>query len=62
MQVGRETVKPADRVWIAIRTDRDVVRTVADVDPGGVGMYHVQSRIFGSKSPGQLFPLLPVAC
>jgi hypothetical protein len=40
MQVGGETLKPADRVWVSIWPDRYVMRAVADVDPGGVGMHH----------------------
>ena len=36
------------------------MRAVADVDPGGVGMHHVQARVLGPEPPGQFFPLLPV--
>jgi len=60
MKIGRETLKPADRVWVSIGTDRDVVRTVAHVDPRGVGMHHLQPRVLGPKPPSQFFPLLPV--
>ena len=60
MQVGGETVKPADRVGIPIRPDRDVMRAVADVDARGVGMHHLQARVLGPEPPGQLFSLLPI--
>ena len=60
MQVGRETLKPTDRVGIPIWPDRDVMRAVADVDPGGVGVHHLQPRVISPEPPGQFFPLLPV--
>ena len=60
MQVGGETLKPADRVWVSIRPDRDVMRAVADVDPGGVGMHHAQAGVLDPEPPGQFFSLLPI--
>jgi len=32
----------------------------AYVDPSGVGMHHLESRIGGLQAAGQLFALLPV--
>jgi hypothetical protein len=32
MQVRRETLKPAHRLWIAIRPDRDVMYAVPHID------------------------------
>ena len=58
MQVGGEIPKPSDRVRIPIRTDRDIVHAVADVNPGRVWMHHVQAWVVGPKLPAQFFPLL----
>jgi len=60
MQISGETLKPADRVGISIRPDRDVMRAVAHVDSGGVGMHHVQAGILDPESTGQFFSLLPI--
>jgi hypothetical protein len=60
MQVRRETVKPADRVGISIRPDRDVMRAVADVDARGVRMHHLQARVRDPEPTGQLFSLFPI--
>jgi hypothetical protein len=61
MQVGCETLKPADRVWIAIWANGDVMRAVAHVDSGGVGMHYLQAWVIGPEPPGQFVPLLPIA-
>ena len=47
MQIGGETLKAADRVRIPIGTDRDVMDAVTDVDPCGVRMHDVESRVGG---------------
>ena len=60
MQVGGETLKPADRVRVSIRPDGDVMRAVADVDPRGVGMHHVQAGVLDPQPARQLFSLLPI--
>jgi hypothetical protein len=60
MQVRGETVKPADRVWVPIWPDGDVMRTVADVDPSGVGMHHLQARVLDPEPTGQFLSLLPI--
>jgi hypothetical protein len=59
MQVRRETVKSADRISVSIRTDGDVMDAIADVDPSGVWMHHLQARVIGPELPRQFFPLLP---
>jgi hypothetical protein len=59
MQVGGEALKATNRVGIPIRPDRDVVGAVADVDPGGVGMHHVQPRVIGPELPREVDPPLP---
>jgi hypothetical protein len=59
MEVSREAEKPHG-VGIAIKPYGDVVGAVAYVDPSGVGMHHLESRIGGLQAAGQLFALLPV--
>jgi hypothetical protein len=60
LEVRGETVKPAHRLGIPIRPDRDVVRAVPHVNPGGVGMDHREPRVLGSETSGQRFPLRAV--
>jgi hypothetical protein len=43
MHVRGETLEPADRVGIPVRPDRDVMHAVADVDPRGMRMHHVEA-------------------
>jgi hypothetical protein len=59
MQIGGEALEPADRVRIPIWPDGDVMCAATDVDPGGVGLHHLQARVSGPEPPGQFFPLLP---
>jgi hypothetical protein len=41
MQIGRETLEPAYWFRISIRTHRDIVGSVAYVNPRGLGVNHV---------------------
>jgi hypothetical protein len=45
MKISRETLKPAHWLWIAVRSYGDVVSTVANIDPRGLRMDHLQTRI-----------------
>ena len=54
MQIGGEALEPADRVRIPIGPDRHVVRTVADVDPGGVGMHNLQAGVLRPAAGGPI--------
>jgi hypothetical protein len=45
MQVRRETLKPAHRLWIAIRPSGDVMHAIAYIDPGCMRMNYLQSRV-----------------
>jgi hypothetical protein len=59
MQIGREAVKPADGIGVAIGSNGHVMRAVADVDPRGVGVHHLESGIGGLQATGQLSAWLP---
>jgi hypothetical protein len=45
MQIGGETLKPAQRVRIPIRTDVHVMCAVAHVDSGGARMHHLEANV-----------------
>jgi hypothetical protein len=60
LQIGGEALEPADRVRIPIGPDRHVVRTVTDVDPGGVGMHNLQARVLGPQPARPFLALLPI--
>jgi hypothetical protein len=60
VEIGREAVKPADRIRVPIRPDRHVVHAVADVDPRGVGMHHLKAGIGGLQAASQFSALLAV--
>jgi hypothetical protein len=58
MEISRKTVKPADRIRIAIGPDSDVVRVVADVDARRVRMHDVESGVGGLQTAREVFALL----
>src|ERR1700737_3478192 len=60
MQVRRKTLKPAHRLWIAIRPQRDVMHAIAYIDPRRMRMDHLQTGVLGLQSPCPIFSLLPV--
>jgi len=59
LEIGRETVKPAYRIRVPIRPDGHIVRAVAHVDTGGVGMHDGESRICDPEPPRLVSSLLP---
>jgi hypothetical protein len=52
MQVRRETLKSAHRLWIAIRSYGDVMHAVAYIDPRCMRMNYRQSRVLRLQPPG----------
>src|ERR1700740_3332890 len=60
MQVRRETLKPAHRLWITIRPHSDVMRAVPHVDSRCLRMDYFQTRVLRLQSPPPFFSLLPV--
>src|ERR1017187_5339587 len=60
MQVCSKTLKPAHRLWIAIRSHSDVMHAVPNIDPRCLRMDYFQPRIFRLQSPPPFFSLLPV--
>src|SRR6266496_2285762 len=60
MQVRCETLKPAHRLWIAIRPHSDVVHTIPHIDPRCMRMDYLQTRVLRLQSLSPFLSLLPV--
>ena len=60
MEIRGKAVKPSHRLGIALGSDGDVVRAVADVNPRGVRMHHLEAGIGRLQTTGEFFPLLPI--
>src|SRR5260370_32076910 len=61
MQVRRETLKPAHRLWIAIRPYGDVMHAIAYIDPCCMRMNYLQSRVLRLQPPRPFLSLLPIS-
>jgi hypothetical protein len=61
MQVRRETLKPADRLWIAIRTHSDVMHAVPHVDPRCIRVDYLKTWVLRLQSSPPFFSLFPVS-
>src|SRR5271167_2352891 len=60
MQVRRKTLKPAHRLWIAIRAHRDIMHAIPHIDPRRMRMDYLQTRVLRLQSPRPFFSLFPV--
>src|SRR5215467_12487501 len=60
MQICGEALESAYWLQIAVRSDGNVMRFVAHIDPRSAGMDYLQPGILRSQPPRQLLPLLAI--
>src|SRR5215467_4111091 len=60
MQICGEALESAYWLQIAVRSDGNVMRFVAHIDPRSAGMDYLQPGILRSQPPRELLPLLAI--